>query len=67
LLCALAALCTCSLSYTMSTRRKGKKGAIPILKKLLCPCCIAQRERKEFVELDPSSDEEGLDSEYSHS
>lgn len=52
---SLAICCTCSLLYTTSTRRKGKKGAGAIMHKLLCPCFIGQEKRRfgdEFDELD---------------
>lgn len=59
ILAAVSTCCTCSLLFTLSTRRKGKKGAMPVLYKLLCPCC-QQEARRKFQEPDfPLSDEEG--------
>lgn len=63
LIACVAMCCTCSLLYTTSTRRKGKKGACPLLHKLLCPCCIGTEKRKfadsQFDALE--NEEEGYD------
>jgi len=58
----VAMCCTCSLLYTISTRRKGKKGACPLLQKMLCPCCVSTDKRRfedddEFAAVDSDSSE----------
>jgi len=65
LLASVSVCCTCSLLYTLSSRRKGKKGAMPVLYKLLCPCCQSAGGRKfqdpNFEELDTGDLEEVSD------
>merc|ERR1711924_337259 len=57
-LCAsLALCCTCSLLFTTSTRKKGKKGAMPLLHKLFCPCCVGQ-DRRRYGDEEEGEDEE---------
>lgn len=62
LILCLAMCCTCGLLYTTSTRRKGKKGAGPLMYKLLCPWCIGKDKRKlnqsQFEAVDDEDDEE---------
>jgi len=62
LLSCAAMCCTCSLLYTTSTRRKGKKGACPLMHKLLCPCCLGSEKRKfSDGSFDVLDDEEDAD------
>lgn len=61
-LSAMSFCCTCSLLYTLGTRRKGRKGAGAVMHKLLCPCCIGSERRKwkdtQFHALDPEEGDE---------
>lgn len=42
----LITCCSCSLLFSLTTRRKGKKGAFAVCQRMLCPCCIPQYESR---------------------
>lgn len=64
-----ATMCACCLQYTLSTRRKGKKGPSALMARMLCPCCeprtsVADKNSSTKLEiLAYYSDDERSDSE----
>lgn len=47
-----ASCCGCLLQYTLTTRRQGRKGAVALLVKMMCPCCPQERRPANRVALE---------------
>jgi len=48
---------TCCLQYTHVTKRQGKKGAVALMAKMLCPCLQTERQSGKVILEEPSDDE----------
>lgn len=49
---------SCTLLFTMATKRKGKKGSTSICARMLCPCCIPKATRRLAVDPDEADEYE---------
>jgi len=65
---SIASVTSCLLQYTLTTNRQGKKGAVMVLYKMLCPCLQPKKRKQGFarVRLSSTNGNDSDSSEESH-